>query len=318
MGCILDDELYMPPIEVILNAESGTGGHNDIVSTLKSYFSTHGIEARIHEARSGQELSNLAGKAANSETKIIVAGGGDGTIGSVAAHIADSGKMLGVLPLGTLNHFAKDLTIPSELDAAVNVIANGRTLDIDVGEVNGRVFINNSSLGLYPDVVRGRELRQRLGFGKWHSLMRSAFSVFRRYPLLSVRLTANGKELAARAPFVFIGNNEYQIESFDIGGRKHLDHGNLSVYMARRSGRLALLRIAVRALFGGLSQEKDFLTADTCEMLVETRRRRIRVAIDGEVLMMETPLRYRIRPGALRVIVPENYGESDGNGDSAK
>ena len=126
--------------------------------------------------------------------------------------------MLGVLPLGTLNHFAKDLNIPPDLDAAVNIIANRKTLDIDVGEVNGRVFINNSSLGLYPDVVRGRELRQRLGFGKWHSLARSAFSVFRRYPLLDVRLTVDGKEITTRTPFVFIGNNEYQIESFDIGG----------------------------------------------------------------------------------------------------
>lgn len=308
----------MPPIEVILNAASGTDGHNDTASQLKSYFSTHGIEIRIHEARSGEELSNFARKAASSEAEIVVAGGGDGTIGSVAAHIVDSGKMLGVLPLGTLNHFAKDLQIPPDLDAAVNLIANRRALNIDVGEVNGRVFINNSSLGLYPDVVRGRELRQRLGFGKWHSLMRSAFSVFRRYPLLGVRLIADGKDLAARVPFVFIGNNEYQIESFDIGGRKRLNQGNLSVYMARRSGRLALLRIAIRAVVGGLSQEKDFLSANTCEMLVKTHRRRIRVAIDGEVLMMETPLRYRIRPGALRVIVPENYGQSKSNGDSAK
>ena len=308
----------MPQIEVIINAASGQSETNDVASSLTDIFASHGMDARINEAGDGAQLLTLAKQAVESDCEIVVACGGDGTISLVAGFVVANGKTLGVLPLGTLNHFAKDLTIPPELDAAVNVIANGRTLDIDVGEVNGRVFINNSSLGLYPDVVHGRELRQRIGFGKWHSLMRSAFSVFRRYPLLSVRLTANGKELAARAPFVFIGNNEYQIESFDIGGRKHLDHGNLSVYMARRSGRLALLRIAVRALFGGLSQEKDFLTADTCEMLVETRRRRIRVAIDGEVLMMETPLRYRIRPGALRVIVPENYGESDGNGDAAK
>ena len=130
-------------------------------------------------------------------------------------------------------------------------------------------------------------------------------------------MTTDGKEIVTRTPFVFIGNNKYQVESFNIGARNRLDDGRLSVYMTRRSGRLALLRIAIRAVLGGLSQEKEFLSADTTEILIETRRRQIRVAVDGEVTMMKTPIRYRTRPQALRVIVPADYGETTSIKDAA-
>ena len=296
--------------EIILNASSGTGGSPDR-ARISELFKNRGIEARIAEAASGDELMSLAKRAAESEAETVVAGGGDGTVSAVASAIAGGEQKLGLLPLGTLNHFAKDLKIPAEMGAAVDVIVAGHSVQIDAGEVNGRIFINNSSLGLYPDMVRGRELRQRLGFGKWHSLARSALTVFRRYPLLGVRIKTDGEEIVTRTPFIFIGNNEYAIESFDIGARVRLDGGKLSVYMTRHSGRLALIRIALKAVFGGLSQEKDFLTVLTDELVVETRRAHVRVAVDGEVVMMKTPLIYRIRPGSLRVIVPATSDKGD-------
>lgn len=306
---MLDNGITMQTIEAILNAGSGSAGKNEAASQVVDLFKARGVNARVSLADTGEELLRLAQRAARSDCAIVVAGGGDGTISAVAGELAETQKTLGVLPMGTLNHFAKDLHIPTDLEAAIDVIVGGRTIDIDAGEVNGRLFINNSSLGIYPDVVRGRERRQRLGYGKWHSLIRSAWTVFRRYPLLGVRLTANGRELATRTPFVFVGNNDYEIESFNIGARERLDEAHLSVYMTRRTGRLALLRIALRGLIGGLSQEKDFLSAETAEITIETRRRQIRVAIDGEVQMMKTPIRYRIRPRSIRVIVPEDYGQ---------
>jgi len=296
----------MQPIEIIVNASSGKGGDEKRNRDIVEAFKSHSIEGRINEAHSGEELLEHAKRAAESDAETVVGGGGDGTISAVAAAVAGTRKKFGVLPFGTLNHFAKDLNIPFELDAAVNVIAAGHSIDVDIAEVNGRAFINNSSLGLYPDMVRGRELRQRLGFGKWYSLARSAMAVFKRYPLVSVRLKADGKEIVTKTPFIFIGNNEYEIESFDIGKRARLDAGHLSVYMTRRSGRLALIRIAIKSVFGGLSQEKDFLSVMTDEIIIETRRPNIRVALDGEVTMMSPPLRYSMRPGALSVIVPED------------
>jgi diacylglycerol kinase family enzyme len=159
-------------------------------------------------------------------------------------------------------------------------------------------------LGLYPSIVRERERQQRLGWGKWPAYVWAALSVLRRYPFLNIRLGVDGKELKSRTPFVFIGNNEYEMETLNIGGRACLDAGELSLYMTLRTGRLGLVRLALRALVGGLHQEKDFLALRTKEIWIGTKHKRLRVALDGEVRMMEPPLHYLVRPRVLRVLVP--------------
>jgi len=159
---------------------------------------------------------------------------------------------------------------------------------------------------LYPQIVRRRERQQeRLGRGKWSAAFWSAVAVLRRYPYFKIKLKIGGKEFLRKTPFIFIGNNEYETDSFNIGGRKCLDAGNLSVYVLHRTGRLGLVRLALRSLFGKLREAKDFETFCTDEIIIETRRKKLLVAFDGEVKPMETPLRYRIRPNALRVIVPK-------------
>jgi len=256
-------------------------------------------------AQSGAAMTAAARAAIESGMTIVVAGGGDGTINAVASVVVDSGAAFGVLPLGTLNHFAKDAGIPLALDEAIANVVDGRRKRVDVGEVNEQIFLNNSSLGLYPDIVRDREKQQqRLGRSKWVAAMWATFGALRRYPFLSLRLRLDEGDIARRTPFVFIGDNEYTMEGFSIGARSALDGGKLSLYVAQRPGRLGLIRLAWRALSGRLAQEKDFdvLLADTME--IATRHKRIRVATDGEVTVMATPLRYRIRPGALSVIVP--------------
>ena len=148
---------------------------------------------------------------------------------------------------------------PLGLDDAIRNIAEGRRHRVDVGEVNGRIFLNNSSLGLYPDIVRDREKQQRrLGRGKWLAAGWATIGALRRYPFLSVRLIIEDEEHARRTPFVFIGNNDYTMEGFAIGERKRLDGGKLSLYVAQRPGRLGLLRLGWRALWGRLAQERDF------------------------------------------------------------
>lgn len=256
-------------------------------------------------ARSGAELIEFAQRAAQQKSPIIVAGGGDGTINAVASAVAGTDIALGVLPLGTLNHFAKDLQIPLTLEDAARTIAEGHVAQVDIGEVNGRIFINNSSLGLYPQIVRHRETQQRrLGRGKWAALAWASLTALRRSPFMNVRLHVDDVEHRYTTTFVFIGNNEYVMEGFNIGQRARLDGARLSVYVSHRRGRGGLLVLAFRALFGRLQQADDFqaLTAQTLD--VETRRPRLHVATDGEVNIMDTPLAYRIRPGGLRVIVP--------------
>lgn len=293
--------------EVIINCAAGGGPDTDAGRVVTEAFASCGAEAHVRLARRGDELTEIARGAVSNGARAVVAGGGDGTVGAVASALVGTDKPLGVLPLGTLNHFAKDLHIPLEVKEAARNVCEGRAVAVDVGEVNGRVFINNSGLGLYPHIVRHREkLQERESLGKWSAFVRAALAVLRRYPFLNVRLNADGKEIIRRTPFVFVGNNEYEVEGTHIGARARLDAGRLSLYVAHRTGRLGLLRLALRALFGRLRQAKEFDSLSAEEIWVETRRpKRIYVATDGEVTVMTTPLHYRVLPKALRVIVPE-------------
>jgi YegS/Rv2252/BmrU family lipid kinase len=293
-------------MQVILNASSGVGADESVRQQLAVLFEKNGLTAELILARSGAEVVQFAEQAARSDSQVVVAGGGDGTINAVASVLAGSEKTLGVLPLGTLNHFAKDLRIPLELEAAVQTISTGHAIRVDVGEVNGRVFVNNSGLGLYPNIVNQREKRQRLGYRKWPAFFLAGLVVLRRYPFLGVRLSTDEHTIVGRTPFVFIGNNVYEMESLNIGGRACLDAGRLSLYMTKRVGRLGLLRLALLALFRRLRGAKEFIGLCSEEIWVETKRKRLRVSTDGEITIMTTPLHFRVRPGALRVLVPKD------------
>jgi diacylglycerol kinase family enzyme len=292
-------------IEVIINACSGPGHEPGIEDRVAEAFKLAGVDARISLARNGVEVVTLAESAASGDAEIIVAGGGDGTINSVASAVIGSNKTLGLLPFGTMNHFAKDLHIPLDLEGAVETIAAGHESRVDVGEVNGHIFINNSSLGLYPSIVHKREKQQKLGWGKWPAYIWAAFAIMRRYPFLDVSVRVYGEELKSRTPFVFIGNNEYEMETLNVGSRAHLDKQVLSLYMTNRTGRLGLIRLALRAMFGGLRQEKDFVALLTKEISIGTKHKHVRVALDGEVTRMVPPLKYSLRAGTLRVLTPE-------------
>jgi diacylglycerol kinase family enzyme len=293
------------PLPVIINASAGTGHAEEECAALTKTFAEVGVDVKVLPAANGAQLEEIARRVAGEKPATIVAGGGDGTLNAVASVIAGTGIALGVLPLGTLNHFAKDLNIPLVREDAARTIAAGHTVEIDVGEVNGRTFINNSSLGLYPQIVRHRETQQRrLGRGKWPALLWASVTAVRRSPFLSVRVSLDDKQQRYMTTFVFIGNNEYVMEGFNVGQRERLDAGRLSLYVSQGRGRAGLLMLAVRALFGRLHQADDFEALTAQNIVIETRHRRLHVATDGEVTAMETPLEYRIRPRALRVIVP--------------
>lgn len=289
---------------VIMNR--GAGGREDPQARIVELFAALGEDPRIVQPNDEEDISALAREAAKGSEQIIVAAGGDGTISAVASELAGSDKILGVLPAGTLNHFAKDLGIPLELEAAVRTIKEGEVTAVDTGEVNGRIFINNSSLGIYPQIVSRREAQQeRLARGKWPAFLWATVQAFRRFPFLDLRVAFEGQQLERRTAFLFVGNNEYEIAGFKLGSRTCLNAGKLGLYFSHGTGRLGLIRLALHALFGRVDQAKDFEAFCVAEARIETGHRRLLVARDGEVEWMETPLHYRIRPGALRVLVPK-------------
>jgi diacylglycerol kinase family enzyme len=295
----------MKPVTVIVNGGAGTGHDEAAAAGLRARLEEAGLDAELVLADGGGQMIAAARRALEQGARLVAAGGGDGTVNAVASVLVDSGVPFGVLPLGTLNHFAKDLGIPLDVGAAVRNLAAGRPTKVDVGEVNGRIFLNNSSLGLYPDIVHDREQQQRrLGRGKWPAAAWAALAALRRYPFLSMRLDVNGVRLARRTPFVFIGNNAYTMHGLAIGERARLDEGVLSLYVAQHPTRLGLLRFAFDALLGRLGEERDFDILRSPGFDIDTHRSHLRVATDGEVTVMSPPLRYRMRPGALTVLVP--------------
>lgn len=291
-------------IAVILNDSSGSGDGAAAAKRVAELFSAAGREARITVASGGDALQAAAKRAVEEGCDTLVAGGGDGTVNTVATVAVERQVPLGVLALGTLNHFAKDLGIPLDLDEAAKVIIEGLVCKVDVGEVNGRIFLNNSSLGVYPAIVRLRERYQATGWGKWVAALWASLTVLRRNPFMGVRIIVDGQTTVRRTSFVFVGNNEYRMAGVNPGARDSLATGRLALYVMSAERRLGLLRLAWQVLRQGADEVKelDLLTVE--ETTVETRRRRLQVALDGEVVPLESPLDYRIRQAALRVHVP--------------
>jgi len=290
-------------VTCILNDKAGSSGAVDARALIARIAAERGWQARFVIVSGGDDLTALAAKA-SAAGAMVVGGGGDGTIAAVAAALVGTDTVLGVLPMGTLNHFAKDLGVPLDLEKAVNALFTGKIVPVDVGEVNGRIFLNNSSIGFYPRIVQERERERRQGQSKWIALVRASALVFQRSRTLHVDLAGDGgARQSYDTPFVFIGNNRYAAAGLEIGTRAALNGGKLWVCAAPYAGRLTLIALALKALLGFV-RDADLAAFESAQTEVRMRRRHVRVATDGEVVVMRTPLRYRIRPGALRVVVP--------------
>jgi diacylglycerol kinase family enzyme len=299
------EETSVRDCAIVLNAGAGSLlGEDQAHEVLTELFARHGLRPHVQLCRQGSDIDGFVREALEQGIGTVIAGGGDGTVSTVAARLVDSEAVLGVLPLGTLNHFAKDLGIPLEREGAVETIARGRVARVDTAEVNGTIFINNSSLGLYPLAVKLREDEQKKGRSKWPAFASAALEVLGRYPLLRLHMTVDGREVVRRTPILFIGNNHYELQGLAMTRRERLDEGILSICVTRDVSRFGLVGLLVRALFGRLHESDDFTVLEAAELWIETPRSRLRVATDGETTVMETPLCYRSRPQSLNVLVP--------------
>jgi len=308
-------------ITVLLNPAAGVTKTGERLARVTELFAAAGADARIVMLPSGAHAADAAREAAAAGACAIVAGGGDGTVSAVASVVAGTNTALGVLPLGTLNHFAKDAGIPMDLEAAVATVLAGHIKAVDTGEVNGRTFLNNASIGIYPDIVVERERLRQLGHRKWIAFALASARILRRYRRLVVGLAtprpgsgqaprqgsgqAGDASERSRTAFLFVGNNEYHVDGLSLGARDRLDGGRLFAYLAPRVHTRELPKLLALALAGRV-RERQGLESVAAEHLqvVTPGRRRLRVAVDGEVMVMRLPLVFRARPASLRVIVP--------------
>ena len=285
----------------IINEGSGSAG-GDAGERVCAALAKAGVESDIY-AGDARQCATRAAEAVEAGVSLVIAAGGDGTVASIAGALAGTKAVLGILPLGTLNHFARDLGIPADLDEAAGVLAAGATRLVDIGDVNGRAFINNSAIGLYPLMVLDRDTqRHRLGRSKWLALVVASLRILVRFGHQRLQLTVNDRPAGADTPLLFVGNNDYQLELPNAGSRDSLSDGRLCVLVMRSKSRAGFLAATARALLGR-TRGNDMVRLERVTTLrVDSHRSTLPVALDGETLRLAPPLDYRIRPATLKVI----------------
>ena len=295
----------MARVPVLINRGGGSvAADSAIADKVSAALDDAGLEAEV-ELIDGGDCEVRARTVAERGDPLLIVGGGDGTVGASASALAGTETSLAILPLGTLNHFARDLGIPLDLAKAAKLIAAGTARRVDLGEMNERIFINNSAIGLYPLMVLNRDLqRKRLGRSKRLAMLVASVRTLVRFGHQRLTLTVNEEKARIDTPLLFVGNNDYRLDLAAPGRRERLDDGRLSVFVMRKKTRRGVLAATARALFNR-TRPDDMVRLDDVERLrVDSRRSQLAVSLDGEVVRVVPPLDYRIRKKALLVIAP--------------
>ncbi len=300
-ACLARSAGLTTAIPVLVNAGGGTaramGGR--CAGEVEAAFAAAGVQVDVRMVP-GEEIAHAA--AGLADRGLVVVGGGDGTLGSAAGELAKGGAALGILPLGTRNHLARELGVPLDLAAATQLIARRPIRRIDLARVNGHAFVNNASVGAYPHLVEERDRRDA---PKWLATLPATFMVLKRLRHHRLRLKMAGQEQPVATPLLFVGNNRYSLDAGRLGEREGLDDGVLSVFAVAARRRRQLIGFALRIVLGRADLERDFAAiGDTAELTVATHARSVAIALDGEVMRLATPLRFTVEPGALAVVAP--------------
>ncbi|WP_354001990.1 diacylglycerol/lipid kinase family protein [Stagnihabitans tardus] len=292
-----------PDICVIANARSGASAR--VSETLHRAMTVFGARAELRTFTG--DPAPVAEQAIRDGFPIIVAAGGDGTVAGVAHALAGTPAVMGVLPMGTFNYFARGLHTPADATEAANAILEGEPHDIAVGSVNGKVFLNNVALGLYPEILDEREAAyKRWGRSRILAHWSTLRTLLRLRRPMRLRIVADGEAQMRRTPMIFIARSAYQLDQFGVVGAQAISDDRFAVYIARQTTRMGLLKLAWRLMRPGKVDLTDCLELLTPERLVidQPKRKRIRIAYDGEREKMILPLTFRIDHHVLSVILP--------------
>jgi diacylglycerol kinase family enzyme len=292
-------------IEIVLNARSGSQRAHEMREVLERILGESGRSFGI-SIDHGKSILGLAEEKAKSGCELLVAGGGDGTICAAAEAALKHGTTLGVLPLGTFNYFAKNLNIPLELEEAARVLLEGRPIRAPVLDLDGRLVLNNASIGLHPAVLlRRRKIYRRWGRSQLNAYLSVVLTAFQPPPRLRVRLAGDAGGATYETPLVMFCSNGFQMETFGLAGMECLESGKFALYVARPAGRARIFQLGLRVIVRKLRPGIDYEAICASDVTIETlQRRRLRAALDGELERLESPMRVRVAPRELRVLVP--------------
>lgn len=290
----------------IVNVGSGKKSGHDIADTLQKRLQGHVGSLEIRRTENGASLPDIARHAAADEFDLVLAVGGDGTQSAVAGALAGTGIAMGVIPGGTFNYFARDLGVGETVDAAIETVLAGRAQAIDIGDLNGMVFLNNVSFGAYPEILRQREdIYRRWGRSRIAAYWSVILSLLKlRQPMRLTARTERG-ERAFTTALVFAAKSAYQLETLGIDGAEAIRRGELALLVARPHRPRGLVLAALRLALGKSTRGDDFELVCADDITIVTGRRHQLVAHDGEKTRMSGPFHLRVRHGDLTVLVPE-------------
>lgn len=297
--------MAMPSYLIVRNRKSGLLSRDLEIEEGIALLAAEGGEVINVYIDELSDLGEIVRKATEANALTVIACGGDGTVNMLANALVDTELRLAVVPSGTFNHFAKHIGMPLPIVESFQAIAAGQTELIDVGEVNGTVFVNFSTVGFYAHLIETRTALQKAGISKWTAFIRALIGEFMHYEPLSVVVEGAESTFAKKTPLVFVGNNMIQFGSLDaLAARESFTSGKLQVSLARDRGRWGMFLLALSALVSDIRNYFGFTTTTLEHMTINSPHRTITVTFDGEVKKITTPLEYTIRPRALRVVVP--------------
>lgn len=317
-----------PPLFFVINGGSGgsdaSASRETIESAMRSAGRTHHVYI-IDEPSKLESTIQQAVDAANAESGVVVAVGGDGTINAVANIALGSRCLFGAIPRGTFNYFGRTHGIPEDINGALEDLLQGEPSPVQVGLVNDQVFLVNASVGLYPDLLEDREaFKQRYGRSRLVALWSALVTAVGDHQYLDMELEPEGERVHLRASTLFIGNNRLQLEQVGMREAEAVKQGQLAAIAVNHVGTLAMLWLAARGALGNLG-DADNVTSFSFKSLTvtpfgrlrgkrdaphaqavtgkdNTHKRRIKVAADGEIMWLYAPLEFRVASEPLLLI----------------
>jgi diacylglycerol kinase family enzyme len=276
------------------------GGSEGLAPALRSALASRGgaVDVRLLKPR---RMASAIAEGARGPHGTLIIGGGDGSVSCAAAVLAGGGKILGVLPLGTLNLLARDLGMPVDAKEAIAALAQAKPRRIDLASVGGRPFHSLSGLGFFSQMARAREEMRGHPLGRFLGVGLAAMRAMRRTESFTLELDAGGRREAVEALAVLVTNNRFGPD----WRRARLDEGTLEILIAENAGALAKLKAGADLVTGGWRQSEGIRSIVARDVTIHRHRRRVWTATDGELSREAVPLRYAIMPGALNVLALE-------------
>lgn len=300
------------PLFIVLNASSGRHEGGEVRQTIERVLGDAGRRFTIFEAINGSELPDQARAAlaqARQQHGAVIAAGGDGTLNAVSNLVLGSGVPFGILPQGTFNYFGRSYGIPQDTEHACRCLLDAVIEPVQVGLLNGKVFLVNASLGLYPTLLEDREAwKQRYGRSRLVALWSALATLFRAHRQFRVQLETSGQLHHLRTQTIVVGNNALQLEHLGIAERDALQSKQLVAMTARPMGTLALYGLVLRGLLSRLGDAEQVSSFAFQRMRVRLGKsgRKVKVAMDGEISWMYSPLLFQVADQCLPLLVPRD------------